>query len=312
MSKRGSKSSYHKNENRYKFETFSERLAKVNIDVIRHGDRTQEFPEVGDSFFAEGLAKWSELNCTQHYGSFSAEVNQQVQSYHQLVHHKQVIVEALKKHLKIKNSLAYQPLLDLVVRLARDLQMDFYPYFREFFEIITLILNKQDTELLESAFQCLSYLFKVLWRYLVKDIKDVFEFYQPLLGKDQKPHIRNFAAESFSFLMRKIRYPDDLFDFIFSRLDKDSELCTGIGQLLFEMVKSVMKQFHSCTGKVLPILLHKLGPDQDGDNIPTLPWGLVQKALSHMLCCMLEHTNKENVQVVWDCFYVSLAFNKYR
>ncbi|XP_033103931.1 small subunit processome component 20 homolog, partial [Anneissia japonica] len=69
------------------------------------------------------------------------------------------------------------------------------------------------------------------------------------------------------------------------------------------MVKSVMKQFHSCTGKVLPILLHKLGPDQDGDNIPTLPWGLVQKALSHMLCCMLEHTNKENVQVVWDCFY---------
>ncbi|XP_071941723.1 small subunit processome component 20 homolog [Antedon mediterranea] len=300
MSKRSSKSSYHKNENRFKFETFSERLAKVNIDVIRHGSRTQQLPEDADSFFAEGLAKWSELNCTQHYGAFTAEVNKQVQSYAQLVHHEDNIVKALKKHLQIKNSLAYQPLLDLVVQLARDLQMDFYRHFHEFFEIITSLLNTQDTEILESAFRCLSYLFKFLWRYLVKDIQDVFIIYQPLLEKDQKAHIRNFAAESFSFLMRKIRDPGDLFNFMFSKLNENNGLCAGLGQLLFEMIKGVVKQFHSCTEKVLPLMLHKLGPSEDESC--RLPSHLVYQALSHMLNNMLEYTNKENIQVVWECF----------
>jgi len=64
----------------------------------------------------------------------------------------------------------------LLVQLARDLQTDFYKHFREFFDILVQLLNDhpQDTELLEKMFSALSYLLKFLWRYLVKDIKEVY------------------------------------------------------------------------------------------------------------------------------------------
>lgn len=62
----------------------------------------------------------------------------------------------------------------LVVQLARDLQTDFYPHFHDFFLAITKLLDTQDTELLEWAFTSLSYLYKYLWRLMVKDIHKIY------------------------------------------------------------------------------------------------------------------------------------------
>jgi len=62
----------------------------------------------------------------------------------------------------------------LVVQLARDLQVDFYPHFHDFFLSITKLLDTQDTELLEWAFTSLSYLYKYLWRLMVKDIDNIY------------------------------------------------------------------------------------------------------------------------------------------
>lgn len=62
----------------------------------------------------------------------------------------------------------------LVVQLARDLQTDFYPHFPEFFTLITGLLETKDTELLEWAFTCLSYLYKYLWRLMVKDMTNLY------------------------------------------------------------------------------------------------------------------------------------------
>lgn len=39
----------------------------------------------------------------------------------------------------------------LVVQLARDLQSDFYPHFKEFFSIITSLLRIQDASLIEVS-----------------------------------------------------------------------------------------------------------------------------------------------------------------
>ena len=65
----------------------------------------------------------------------------------------------------------------LLVQLARDLQTDFYEYFHDFFDILVCLLGKnaQNPELLEQIFSALSYIFKFLWRYLVRDIKDVYQ-----------------------------------------------------------------------------------------------------------------------------------------
>lgn len=52
--------------------------------------------------------------------------------------------------------------------------MDFYPHFSDFFIIITSLLDKQDTEVLEGAFTSLSYLYKYLWRMMVKDMDKIY------------------------------------------------------------------------------------------------------------------------------------------
>jgi len=62
----------------------------------------------------------------------------------------------------------------LVVQLARDLQTDFYPHFPDFFVLITSLLETKDTEVLEWAFTCLSYLYKYLWRLMVKDMTNIY------------------------------------------------------------------------------------------------------------------------------------------
>ena len=60
--------------------------------------------------------------------------------------------------------------------MSRDLQSDFYPYFPRVFETIVNLLETQDTDILEWCFQSLSYLFKFLWRYMLKDLENVYKY----------------------------------------------------------------------------------------------------------------------------------------
>lgn len=101
-----------------------------------------------------------------------------------------------------------------------------------------------------------------------------------MLLEHKKEHIRKFAAESFSFLMRKVSHwhenstaeefcvslflstvcvlacagqvpdVDSLLSHIFSDLHEHPNKAEGAGQLLFEMCKGVRNMFHSCADKV--------------------------------------------------------------
>ncbi|XP_029616907.1 small subunit processome component 20 homolog [Salmo trutta] len=292
-----SKSSYHKSENTFRFLTFAERLANVNIDVIHRIDRTGSYDEEVDTYFSEGLTKWRDLNLTEHFTTFLREVSNKSQSFNLLVFHQRSIVESLKTHLSTRNSLACQPLLDLVVQLARDLQMDFYPHFPDFFVLITSLLETQNTEILEWAFTCLSYLYKYLWRLMVKDMTKMYSLYSTLLAH-KKEHIRKFAAESFSFLMRKVPDLDALLNHMFLDLEEHPGKAGGVGQLLFEMCKGVRNMFHSCAGTALPIALRKLGPSADQEV--SLPWDAVRDALDQMAQAAANHVEKEHFLVLWE------------
>ncbi|XP_043565729.1 small subunit processome component 20 homolog isoform X2 [Chiloscyllium plagiosum] len=288
----------HRTQNTFRFLTFSERLANVNIDIIHRIDRTGSYAEEVETYFYEGLEKWRDLNCTDHFVNFYKEVCGITQSFNQLVYHQNTVVESLKNHLQIRSSLAYQPLLDLVVQLARDLQGDFYPHFREFFIIITSLLNTQDTELLEWIFTCLSYLYKYLWRLMVKDITDIYSLYSSLLGHN-KEHIRCFAAESFAFLMRKAPDHNALFNFMFADLEQHSEKAEGVGQLLFDVCKGVQNTLHSCAAKIFPAVLQKLGPVTELEAV--LPWDKVGQAVHHMAKSFASYVDREHFDVVWNC-----------
>ncbi|XP_047246285.1 small subunit processome component 20 homolog isoform X2 [Girardinichthys multiradiatus] len=297
-----SKSSYHKSENTYRFLTFAERLANVNIDVIHRIDRTGSYTEEVETYFSEGLTKWRDLNLTEHFTTFLKEVANKSQSFNMLVFHQKYIVESLKTHLAVKNSLAYQPLLDLVVQLARDLQTDFYPHFPDFFLLVTSLLDTKDTEVLEWAFTCLSYLYKYLWRLMVKDMTNIYSLYSTLLAH-KKEHIRNFAAESFSFLMRKVPDLDALLNHIFSDLEQNPDKVEGTGQLLFEMCKGVRKMFHSCAATALSVAWRKLGLTTNRGI--SLPWDAVRDALDHMVQAAASYVDKEHFLVLWESLQVS-------
>ncbi|XP_032444903.1 small subunit processome component 20 homolog isoform X2 [Xiphophorus hellerii] len=298
-----SKSSYHKSENTYRFLTFAERLANVNINVVHRIDRTGAYAEEVETYFSEGLTKWRDLNLTEHFTTFLKEVSNKSQSFNMLVFHQESIVESLKTHLGVKNSLAYQPLLDLVVQLARDLQTDFYPHFPDFFLLLTSLLDTKDTEVLEWAFTCLSYLYKYLWRLMVKDMTNIYSLYSTLLAH-KKEHIRNFAAESFSFLMRKVPDLDALMNHMFSDLDQHPDKVKGAGQLLFEMCKGVRKMFHSCAATALPVAWRKLGPTTSRGV--SLPWNAVRDALDHMVQAAAGYVDKEHFLVLWESLQVSV------
>uniref|UniRef100_A0A3P8T435 UTP20 small subunit processome component n=1 Tax=Amphiprion percula TaxID=161767 RepID=A0A3P8T435_AMPPE len=292
-----SKSSYHRSENTFRFLTFAERLANVNIDVIHRIDRTGAYAEEVETYFSEGLAKWRDLNLTEHFTTFLKEVSNKSQSFNMLVFHQKSVVESLKTHLAVKESLAYQPLLDLVVQLARDLQTDFYPHFPDFFLLITSLLETKDTEVLEWSFTCLSYLYKYLWRLMVKDMTNIYSLYSSLLAH-KKEHIRKFAAESFSFLMRKVPDLDALLTHVFSDLEEHPDKVEGAGQLLFEMCKGVRNMFHSCAATAFPVALHKLGPATSRGV--SLPWNSVRDALDHMAQAACGHVDREHFLVLWD------------
>ncbi|XP_029350573.1 small subunit processome component 20 homolog isoform X2 [Echeneis naucrates] len=299
-----SKSSYHKSENTYRFLTFAERLAKVNINVIHRIDRTGSFAEEVETYFSEGLTKWRDLNLTEHFKIFLKEVANKSQSFNMLVFHQNAIVESLKTHLAVKNSLAYQPLLDLVVQLARDLQADFYPHFPDFFILITSLLDTKDTEVLEWAFTCLSYLYKYLWRLMVKDMTNIYSLYSTLLAH-KKEHIRKFAAESFSFLMRKVPDLDALLTHMFSDLQQHPDKAEGAGQLLFEMCKGVRNMFHTCAANALPVALRKLGPATNAGV--SLPWDTVKEALDQMAQAAANHIDREHCLVLWESLQASVV-----
>nr|XP_023825484.1 small subunit processome component 20 homolog [Salvelinus alpinus] len=110
--------SYHKSENTFRFLTFAERLANVNIDVIHRIDRTESYNEEVDTYFSEGLTKWRDLNLTEHFTTFPREVSNKSQSFNLLVFHQRSIVDSLKTHLSTKNSLACQSLLEYVPEIT--------------------------------------------------------------------------------------------------------------------------------------------------------------------------------------------------
>ena len=169
-----------KETNTFKFQGFAERISNVKIDVAHRLEKRSETPDDADTFIGESLAKWDDLNCTAHYQQFSSKLKPLVGSFAQLIHHKQEVVSLIQQHLQVPNSLALKALLDCVVQLARDLQSDFYPHFRDVFKVLVSLLSShaQDVEVLEEIFTALSYLFKFLWRYMVKDMAEVYRYVQ--------------------------------------------------------------------------------------------------------------------------------------
>lgn len=108
--------------------------------------------------------------------------------------------------------------------LAQDLRQEFYPFYPDLLKKILIILNIRDPDKVEWAFTCLAYLFKHLWKFLVKDLSTVFDQLLPLLSSSKPHYVNNFAAESFAFVARKVRDKKSFLKLILKTLKKTNDV----------------------------------------------------------------------------------------
>ncbi|CAK9291875.1 unnamed protein product [Gordionus sp. m RMFG-2023] len=254
----------------FKFESFSSQICKIKVDILNQPRNVTELDEY-DSYFTESLENWVELNCTFHFTNFYYEVRNYSSSFVHIVHHQKTIIQILIKHLSVEGSMALEPLLDLLIQLARDLQTDFYPYFYIFFDVMVKLLKSQlhynagiCVDHLKFLFSTLSYLIKYLWRYLVKDIIELYNYYILLFDKDQNVNITRFAAESFTYLARKVKFPRELINHMHNKaFENEKNLHQGTAMIISETIKGVNGDIHTKGLQFIKVLLETLNAPED-------------------------------------------------
>ncbi|XP_043287121.1 small subunit processome component 20 homolog [Venturia canescens] len=285
----------HKETNTFKFKKFSERVSEIDIDIfhrVAHRYEEQNEDDV-ETFFYQTLQKWRDLNLTEGYTAFKKEVKNIV-TLPQLLNRRQEVIDILMKYLTAKDNKVYlQPILDLIVAVARDLQKEFYEHFPEFLAAIIDLLNTKDAEQLELAFTALAYLFKFLWRYLIKNVDRTFDLLLPLLAESKPAYVNNFAAESFAYVVRKVRDRDSFFRRVLQTLEEKRQGISGCGRLMFEVILGTTGQFHSCAEPMLSLYLEALEDE-------TVDGELVHNVLEKIFDCVLSDINPQKSEVFWN------------
>ncbi|KAF5285550.1 hypothetical protein FQA39_LY16615 [Lamprigera yunnana] len=258
------KSQRHKETNTFKFVPFAERITNINIDVFhRVGHEYESLEEENTSLFYQAVIKWDVLNLTEPYNEFRRElrINEFI-TLPQVLHKQEHIAEILLKHLRYKNVLCLQALLDLVVAFANDLRKDFYTFYPDAFKEIPA-LNFYGRSNVES------------------NIQHAVEKYIGDVDAPKRSCTRNvyYAEESDNDENDPFHNNDD---------DRDGcyipEGVVGCGKLLFEVIYGVSGQFHSCASMVLPVLLQSL---ENKDFPRTVLYEILQEVVSN-ICTRIE------------------------
>ena len=334
-------------DKRFKYATFQQLINRVDIsrEVYRDTSKPLLVPADGaESFFQQYLSEWSELDLTADFKEFLAEVYPLCQSLGQLLHYRKKVVRALLGQLEKPGCTAYIALLDLLTHLARDLRDEFWPFFPDAVRAVTAVLDSApdelvgataDAELFTSAFKALAYLFKYLLRQLLAEQDKILPIYKPLLGH-AKEHVRNFAAESLAFLVRKIvqRHTNgkkdggeldamlgSIFEFCTPpAADSEAEssgqeeekdwdaLQAGVAMTLFESIKGVGNRLHSNGEMLILRLLKQCSPAVAGTEGSVSAEGMacrrdVTGKVMHRLC---EHIRTEMAEAVWSTVHAEI------
>jgi U3 small nucleolar RNA-associated protein 20 len=278
---------------RHHFEPFTQRIARLKIDPIRRQrNRDDEYDSAtATSHFRTALDRWKDVNQSEDFTAFARKVDSLCDSLPQVLHHQRRIVDLLLEYLEKGVTVAVEPFLDLIPRLAQDVQVQFEDHFQRTVRTVsTLAAKHQDVEVVEWSFHCLTWLFKYLERLLVSDLRPLYGLLAPLLGKErQKEHVARFAAESLSFLVKKASKNQESLSSLVELAIED--LCTtsqerpctlyeqGIMTLFLEAIKGVPEHLHSKADVIFGALLSRVLEINDTDSAFAMPAVRVVRAV---------------------------------
>ncbi|EYC34393.1 hypothetical protein Y032_0001g39 [Ancylostoma ceylanicum] len=107
---------------------------------------------------------------------------------------------------------------------------------------------------------------KVMWRQMLKEFSQSFVRFIPLFGSS-RPYVRRFAAEAFSFIMRKSSNLRKLCCHVVEQAFKvhDEHLSEGCAELFFHVCKGVGGGFHSAASEQVECIISGILslPNQD-------------------------------------------------
>lgn len=153
--------------------------------------------------------------------------------------------------------MVYPLIIDLVIALIKDLRKDIYSDFmHEILPTVISILDCSNLKLLDAVFSLLSFSFKYLLNPLREDLKRFYGIYVVLLNHKNK-YVRKFAAQSFSYVLRKIKFSQDIVNMLTSEVDGENEVLALV-ELLFEICSGEQDNLHSKAPEVLTSLLEDL------------------------------------------------------
>ncbi|PIO75884.1 HEAT repeat protein [Teladorsagia circumcincta] len=234
---------------RFKHLTFNQCVASIGGDSARFSRRLSHRPNDSELFFTEALTKWNDQDFGVHYTSFvDCLPCDELSTHAQLLYHKRTILDLLLKNLQDEKCKSIQAFCELLSALVLDLKEDFRDDMWDFFIALTNVLDlgERDVESVEAAFFTLSLLVRIMWRTLIKDFVSSFVRFIPLFGSS-RPYVRRFAAESFSFVMRKSSKLSTMSQHVVEQAYKvqDERLTEGCAELFFYVCRGVAGGFHS-------------------------------------------------------------------
>lgn len=175
-----------------------------------HTKETPEVPEGDASYLSDALTQAIEKCGTLEFQKFARTIRPLSLTLPQLHLHLDTVlhtfIDVLNNYTKYDTH-TLQHIVSLLPSLARDLRSYLAPHLPQLLHaLFTLLGQYNDVDLLDTLFHSLTWLFKLLHKSLLDHLKSLFTHYLPFLAH-KKSYIRQFAAESFAFLIRKL--PDD-------------------------------------------------------------------------------------------------------
>ena len=183
------------------------RIASTSIDQafrlrVDLADLRDE-ADAGRPYSLVTLERWADENLTAAYVAFRKELGPLLLSLPLILRGRGRVFAAIRSHLASAPAIALRPMLEVTAALAVDLRQEFYPEFGALLACLVQLLRPTEVEQLEDVFSTLCYLFKYLLRQLLADLPAAFAAYRPLLAH-ATAHVREFAAESFAYLLRRL------------------------------------------------------------------------------------------------------------
>ena len=129
-------------------------LNNIRINVV-HGIRYDEPNDLNDtdhlvrsSHCHQSLEPWSAVIFSEADGKLFKRLHSLASSLEQVMYNRDRIFEIVREAFHERNPLILETLLDLVVQLARDLQVDSYLYYKQslFEDIVQLLLHSKQEQ----------------------------------------------------------------------------------------------------------------------------------------------------------------------